>query len=103
MKTKALNPIPLIKSEIIKSIDSDTVYDLNTIFRMGTPLYNIRNSALQKAIRNLKEEAALKNSGLEPYVYSPPMNVNIRCKTCGTVNKHHPATSYCFICDTDNW
>jgi hypothetical protein len=44
---------------------------------------------------------AEENKGLNPYT---PKHERYYCKTCKSRGgKAHPVTSYCFICDTDNW
>lgn len=53
-----------------------------------------------KELGKLIGKAAADNVGLEPYISEEDRYV---CGTCGTRNKAHPVTSYCFICDTDNW
>lgn len=58
-----------------------------------------RMPALKPDLVLQKKSAKLKNKGLVPYV-----NLDYWCLTCGNKSgKSHPETSYCFICDTDNW
>lgn len=87
MKTIPMNPRPQI----------------DLMIQSGKRVYLSADPTIKAALKDLKTVAQKENNGLEPYVYTPPLYVAIRCKTCGTVNKHHPVTSFCFICNTDNW
>ena len=51
-------------------------------------------------LKKLIAQAKIDNKGLQPYIKKSSIR---KCLTCGTVNQSHPETSYCFVCDTDNW
>lgn len=55
----------------------------------------ISGSELQAKIA----QAKIDNAGLTPCI-----NTDYWCETCGsTTGESHPDTSYCFICDSDDW
>lgn len=54
-------------------------------------------------LKSIKQQAKIDNKGVIPFVEFHSEGIIYKCDTCGTVNKSHPITSYCFVCDTDNW
>lgn len=62
-------------------------------------IYKSKNLLLLAHLERVKKETAEANKDIEPYI----SNEKYRCETCGTKDRHHPVTGYCFICDTDNW
>lgn len=69
--------------------------------RTNRKVYKSENLLILSHLELIKQKAKEANKGLEPY--SPDFEKHYRCNTCGTRNMSHPVTSYCFICDTDNW
>lgn len=68
--------------------------------KSGKKIYLSRNPFLKNHLIQVKSEAAKSNANLTPYVDD---RGGSKCNTCGSVNLAHPITSYCFVCDTDNW
>ena len=79
---------------------------MDGILKVAPLLKTIRGGSLltsaksKSRIAQLKEAAAEKNKGLEPYI---PERRRV-CYTCGARDGYaHPNSSYCWWCDTDNW
>lgn len=54
---------------------------------------------LKEFIKERKKRVKMQNKDLIPCI-----DERYWCETCGSrSHKCHPDTSYCFICDTDNW
>lgn len=66
--------------------------------RSGQKIYKSKNNKLLLDLKLQIEATKHVNKNLVPYV-----NNNYRCNTCGVLGQSHPETSYCFICNTDNW
>ena len=59
---------------------------------------------LSEVLKATKKAAKAANKGLKPFIQVTDGRANVyKCMTCGTLNQSHPVTSYCFVCDTDNW
>lgn len=53
----------------------------------------------EKQLQAIKQKAKKENKGLIPYIDN-----RYSCRTCGSNSgESHPDTSFCFICNTDNW
>lgn len=63
--------------------------------------YTIRKDKSKKylmsQIKRFIKQAEKDNEGLIPY------HGDGNCNTCGNEGLAHPKSSFCFICDTDNW
>ncbi len=70
---------------------------LRKSIRGGISLSLFGKKVFKEQIKELKTEAKRKNRGLIPYAGEGT------CGTCGNKGKAHPVTSFCFVCDTDNW
>ncbi len=57
-----------------------------------------KNKTIQTDLDDRIRRVSYDNEALEPYI-----NNEYQCLTCGTVGKSNPITSFCFVCDADNW
>jgi rubrerythrin len=76
--------------------------EFNRLVRTSERVYT--RKYLRVILRAKKKAAKIANKGLKPEILPTDGSADIyQCLTCGTVNRSHPVTSYCFVCDTDNF
>lgn len=68
--------------------------------RTNKNLYRSDDNKIIEELVIRKQITKAANKHLKPYIQK---NNPCFCHTCGTRNQSHPETSYCFICNTDNW
>jgi len=71
----------------------------DALVKANSKIYLSKDPGIRQHLIAYKIKTRLKNKGIEPYISFEPH----KCLTCGTINKAHPDTSFCFVCDTDNW
>jgi len=72
----------------------------NEAVRRGQKVYKSKSPEIQGYLKAVKEKVAIENKDIKPYITNPAYYV---CDTCGAKGIDHPGTSYCFICNTDNF
>ena len=77
----------------------NTGEEFEKLVRANKRIFRSKDPKIRQYLLGVKAKAKIDNAGLTPYVGEQ----NYKCLTCGTVNKSHPETSYCFVCNTDNW
>lgn len=65
----------------------------------GKCVYLSKDIDVKNYLKEVKQRVKEENKHLKPYIDGQKQ----RCDTCGSVDKAHPDTSFCFVCDTDNW
>ncbi len=77
---------------------SEAEIKFNNLVCTSQWVYTKKDVDLKLVLKQIKKKIKILNKDLKPYIDS-----EYRCRTCGTKGRYHPVTSYCFICDTDNF
>lgn len=96
-KTSNTDKTKLMAYDALLGVSADTITEFNRLVKRSERVYTKKTTELKEYLKIVKKNAKKANKGLKPYIGED------RCRTCGILGKQHPVTSYCFICDTDNW
>lgn len=81
------------------SFDKVLYDDIEQKLMKTHPAYKSRDADIKELLKIRKKMTKVLFKGIEPSV-----DINYFCEICGSHSHlEHPDTTYCFICNTDNW
>lgn len=86
-----------IKSEITKALKKAETFSLMNKDKCYRIVLIKNEIDSPSKLKNRIKATELMNKYKVPYID------NLTCHTCGAKGLSNPETSYCFVCDTDNW